>query len=167
MCVIKHSVVELREYCIYSTSVISFMDYFLSFLFRWNRFIYFTVCSGLGDIPNGTVASNGSHYQSVATYSCDLGYTLVGNKTRICQADKTWSFKTPNCTINSKYYKHTGNLYIKRAFTGLTDICQKWIFFRMHIFLPQFHLWKLAHWSWALFLSCVTNFIFYKTVLQI
>ena len=34
-----------------------------------------------------------------ATYSCDLGYDLVGEATRVCQAGGTWSNTAPECHI--------------------------------------------------------------------
>ena len=30
-------------------------------------------------------------------YSCDPGYTLVGDSTRICQATGNWSGRAPTC----------------------------------------------------------------------
>ena len=34
---------------------------------------------------------------SVATHSCDSGYNLRGDNTRICQSDGTWSGSAPTC----------------------------------------------------------------------
>ena len=34
---------------------------------------------------------------SVATHSCDTGYTFNGGSTRTCQSDGTWSGSTPIC----------------------------------------------------------------------
>ena len=33
----------------------------------------------------------------VATYTCDSGFTLVGDPTRICGSDGTWSGMSPTC----------------------------------------------------------------------
>ena len=33
----------------------------------------------------------------VATYTCDSGFTLVGDPTRICGSDGTWSGMAPTC----------------------------------------------------------------------
>ena len=33
----------------------------------------------------------------VATYSCDFGFFLVGDHTRICGSDGTWSGMAPTC----------------------------------------------------------------------
>ena len=34
---------------------------------------------------------------SVATHSCDTGYTLIGGSTRTCQSDGTWSGSEITC----------------------------------------------------------------------
>ena len=34
---------------------------------------------------------------SVATYSCNTGYTLTGDATRTCQGNSTWSGAIPTC----------------------------------------------------------------------
>ena len=41
--------------------------------------------------------SNGFNYSSVATYSCGVGQTLVGQETRVCQENGTWSGDAPLC----------------------------------------------------------------------
>ena len=41
---------------------------------------------------------------SVATYSCNTGYTLTGDATRTCQGDGTWSGIIPLCIGRYKYY---------------------------------------------------------------
>ena len=50
-------------------------------------------------IDNGVVtidASDGSN-TSQATYTCDDGYSLKGDGTRICQEDDTWTGADPTC----------------------------------------------------------------------
>lgn len=36
-------------------------------------------------------------FGSVAKYSCDFGFALVGSKTRTCQLNGEWSEKEPFC----------------------------------------------------------------------
>ena len=54
-----------------------------------------TNCSSLSDPPNGHVSYSGSG--TTANYTCDSGYTLNGNGTRVCQTNGTWSGSAPSC----------------------------------------------------------------------
>ena len=55
-------------------------------------------CGTLNDTTNGRVShSAGTTFGQTATYSCDTGYTLVGDSTRTCQADGMWSGSEPTC----------------------------------------------------------------------
>ena len=59
-------------------------------------------CSTLPSIPNGRVDLTGLFTDSVAMYSCDNGYTLVGYRQRRCQSDGTWQdYAEPECKIRS------------------------------------------------------------------
>lgn len=42
-------------------------------------------------------SSGGAAIDSIATYICIPGYALVGNATRVCQADSIWSGSSPTC----------------------------------------------------------------------
>ncbi len=57
-------------------------------------FIVNTVCPVLGDPRNGEVSV--SAYGTTATYSCDRGYKLEGNKQRTCSYG-VWSGSEPHC----------------------------------------------------------------------
>ena len=46
---------------------------------------------------NGTVDSNGTYVNSVATFMCDEGFDLVGDRQRVCQLNGTWSNMVPVC----------------------------------------------------------------------
>ena len=53
---------------------------------------------GVITVPeNGQVSVGDFTFGSVATYSCNDGFVLIGNSTRICQADETWSDDNPTC----------------------------------------------------------------------
>ncbi|XP_052245001.1 sushi, von Willebrand factor type A, EGF and pentraxin domain-containing protein 1-like isoform X24 [Dreissena polymorpha] len=59
-------------------------------------------CGNLTQPRHGNVdTSNGTTYLSVAVYSCDIGYTLLGNISRLCYANKTWGDLPPTCIINN------------------------------------------------------------------
>ena len=55
-------------------------------------------CGNLTDPANGQVNHTaGTSLGQTATYSCDTGYSLVGNSTRTCQAEGNWSGSAPTC----------------------------------------------------------------------
>ena len=56
-------------------------------------------CSTLADPDNGQVnQTTGTTFGQTATYSCDAGYNLEGDTTRMCQATGMWSRSEPTCT---------------------------------------------------------------------
>ena len=55
-------------------------------------------CSTLSSPANGQVSHfAGTAFGQTATYSCDTGYNLVGDSTRMCQANGRWSGSEPIC----------------------------------------------------------------------
>ena len=63
-----------------------------------------TDCGSLTSIDNGNIAySSGTTYLSVASFSCNPGYTISSIITRTCMANETWSNDTPHCSINGKF----------------------------------------------------------------
>eukprot|EP00058_Branchiostoma_floridae_P004385 XP_002589873.1 hypothetical protein BRAFLDRAFT_235843 [Branchiostoma floridae] len=42
--------------------------------------------------------NGGNNYQDVMTFTCNLGYEIVGSSSVTCQADATWSNNVPTCT---------------------------------------------------------------------
>lgn len=58
---------------------------------------------------NGKAIYTSVSYNSVVSYECRYGYTLVGESSRRCGADKKWSGSLPTCReINCG---HPGTLY--------------------------------------------------------
>ena len=56
------------------------------------------VCGSLTDPANGRVDHTaGTTFRQTATYSCNTGYSLVGDSTRTCQATGIWSGSEPAC----------------------------------------------------------------------
>ena len=47
--------------------------------------------------------NTGQDYGDTAEYTCDSGYTLVGQTAVVCQADGTWS-TAPFCQSKSSIY---------------------------------------------------------------
>ena len=54
-------------------------------------------CGSLQDPQNGQVTLTGTVFGSTATYSCNTGFILVGERTRVCRASGEWSGKSPIC----------------------------------------------------------------------
>ncbi len=61
-----------------------------------------TTCSDLSTSTNGMISYNMETVSlrpvgTVATYTCNTGYTLTGDTTRTCGSDGMWSGKAPTC----------------------------------------------------------------------
>ena len=55
-------------------------------------------CRDLTAPANGRVDHpDGTTFGETATYSCNTGYNLVGNSTRMCEAAGVWSGSEPAC----------------------------------------------------------------------
>lgn len=46
---------------------------------------------------NGKAVYTSYAYNSIVSYECNYGYTVVGAATRRCGADRKWTGKTPTC----------------------------------------------------------------------
>ena len=55
-------------------------------------------CEVPPDPGNGKAVYTSFAYNSVVSYECKAGYTIIGDKTRRCGADGKWSGQTPLCT---------------------------------------------------------------------
>ena len=72
-------------------------------------YIHSTVvdCRTLNTTMNGQVSHpNGTTFGQTATYSCNTGYNLVGDSTRMCQADGMWSGSEPTCISKPNLIVH-------------------------------------------------------------
>ena len=54
-------------------------------------------CGTLTDPPNGEVDYSSTAEGSVAMYTCDPDYPLVGSDMRVCQSNGTWTSDEPRC----------------------------------------------------------------------
>ena len=63
------------------------------------NFITDVDCGDIGLLEHGSVTlkDNRTSYKSVAQYSCEKNYTLVGEKERICGEHSIWTGKQPQC----------------------------------------------------------------------
>ena len=66
---------------------------------------YFIVvdCGSLASPKFGQVVISGTTFGSTATYSCQKGYILVGDSTRVCQVNGQWSGDAPTCKSMFNY----------------------------------------------------------------
>ena len=56
-----------------------------------------TDCGDPGTPTNGQHSLSSTTYNSVVTYTCDVGYTLQGSNSRTCQSSGQWSGSVPQC----------------------------------------------------------------------
>ncbi|XP_038067159.1 sushi, von Willebrand factor type A, EGF and pentraxin domain-containing protein 1-like [Patiria miniata] len=54
-------------------------------------------CMRLGGLLNGRLVRTGHNFEDTATYLCHEGFYLVGNLTRVCQAEGQWSGVDSRC----------------------------------------------------------------------
>ncbi len=64
------------------------------------------MCPELPSLANGTIMYSNmqGNNNTEAWYICNTGYTLSGNKTRVCMNENTWSGMAPTCTGIQKSY---------------------------------------------------------------
>ena len=55
-------------------------------------------CAELQDPANGQVTMSGTTFRSLAIYTCNPGFSLVGIATRTCEASGQWSRQPPTCS---------------------------------------------------------------------
>lgn len=56
-------------------------------------------CERLLPLPFGYLNCSGTDFNDTCTYSCAIGYSLTGNKTRSCESSGNWSGKAGNCSL--------------------------------------------------------------------
>ena len=57
-------------------------------------------CDTLAPPANGSVTIRGRGVGSMASYSCNVGFTLSERSTRECRDDGNWSGQAPSCIDN-------------------------------------------------------------------
>ena len=75
-----------------------------------DAFLYLIVvdCGTLPDPANGHVSHTaGTKFGQTATYHCNPGYNLLGERIRMCQATGVWSGSAPTwqCTLLLNMYQ--------------------------------------------------------------
>ncbi len=81
-----------------------------------------TSCGVLSNPTDGTVSVPARTVGSTATYSCNTGFNLVGDKTRVCRAGGVWSGKTPDCQGSVECILGLDNKYEFQTFQDMCSI---------------------------------------------
>ena len=88
-----------------------------------NAMISYTSGGSIDNRPIGTVA----------TYSCDTGYTLNGDRVRTCQSDGTWSGSVQTCKSESLLQvTHTMTIYYPLSLLWLPSLHLQWLSWNTH-----------------------------------
>lgn len=62
---------------------------------------FYSHCSQALEIENGFVTLTNRSINGLASYTCKLGFVLVGSSKQSCQLGGTWSGQTPQCKCKS------------------------------------------------------------------
>lgn len=115
-----------------------------SLLFQ-SRIISVAISCGDPGVPPNAIIS-GTHswtYGSVLQYSCLPGGMLVGNSTRHCQEDGTWSGAPPYCTgRQTNWY-----LFEVGDFKAVNKHCFK------YATLLKLMFWKCSSYTYIIYIS--------------
>ena len=98
-----------------------------------------TTCSDLTKPTNGMIAYNIETnslrpVDTVATYTCDTGYTLNGDTTRACESGGMWSGSAPVCQCK---WNEFSVFHVMYGFS-----------YRDTLFRPHSHQWKHCLQCW-------------------
>ena len=77
----------------------------ISILTGWVKIflIWFAACGALFSPANGTISlSNGNLVESIATFTCDVGYLMMGLSQLVCLSSGAWSGSAPTCLLAGK-----------------------------------------------------------------
>ena len=69
-------------------------------------------CDDLQSPNNGSIKLTGTSFGDTATYSCDMGFMLLGESTRTCEAGSFWSGVVPFCSRKLMHVIDNCNLSI-------------------------------------------------------
>ena len=94
----KFTKLKTRENLRYTVKMFVLKEDILTFLYFIWYFDSVGECGTLTNPTNGQVNHTaGTTEGRTATYSCNTGYNLVGDITRMCQATGLWSRSEPTC----------------------------------------------------------------------
>ncbi|XP_071814712.1 sushi domain-containing protein 2-like [Apostichopus japonicus] len=73
-------------------------------------------CPQLPDPTNGVVIINDARVGGTATYTCGIGFELLGNAVSTCKEDSQWSGPAPSCVVASSL-----SCIVRRPFVGIRE----------------------------------------------
>ena len=116
--------------------------------FSYPNTIFFFIaidCGDPGTPTNGQRTLSSTTYNSVVTYTCDVGYTLQGSNSRTCQTNGQWSGSVPRCNRELRVLLLWEMLCLIWS-EHVHPICS-----HLHQSLSK---WRDLHCSWHLHLRC-------------
>ncbi len=110
-------------------------------------------CTTLGAPDNGTISGDSVSFQSEVTYSCDVGFILSGDTSRMCQADGNWTGSAPVCnsTWLHLYLQQNGaHISINQSNYVLYSALDGWLINTKYALQQNVYKLKVnAGWDWA------------------
>ena len=104
-------------------------------LFLWNLFTCTCTvaidCGSLDSPDNGEVRVPGTQFGFAARYSCNVGFVLVGLRTRVCQINGRWSGEAPTCQCKTESQRRQTRVYITFGLI-CTQVAYYYILFSYH-----------------------------------
>ena len=101
-------------------------------------------CGALPDIANGIIdQSSGTGLSAVTTYTCDPGFTLLGDSTRECGSDEVWTNSEPSCAG-----KGNGQNCSKQFGSGTAILCSDNNHTHFCIFTSSSSPYNYVVWPW-------------------
>ena len=99
-----------------------------------NNWLYFLLrlatCDPIASLTNGTVTGatstntlNRPIAGSIAIYTCDPGFALIGSNTSTCSSNGTWSTPAPSCSCKFIFNYCQAIDYIITLLFKIVDIC--------------------------------------------
>lgn len=79
-------------------------------------------CPSPENPANGRAVFTRQAYNSVVSYECNYGYSLVGDATRRCGADRRWSGHKPSCQGESQGQASLSGMWFKLPLQGTETI---------------------------------------------
>lgn len=105
-------------------------------------------CGALFEIQHGRINYNKTSAYSLAIYTCDEGFEIVGSSIRNCEPNGSWSYETPVCIIPQDAAS-VGGIVISPTNIALT--CLAGVIFIGNVLVISLCLVESSRVYWLLF----------------